>query len=385
MRDDVSKATRRASPIDTTGNAVIAKAQAAGRQRRFGQISIEVRRSASFPLRLFALAAALVTGLGLSAFALILVGVPAESLADEFVTATILDPMNFKAVLVQAAPLILVGLAAAMAFRVRFWNLGIEGQMIFGGVGATLVSLLHLGPEWARLPLMGLAAVTCGALWALIPAFLKLRLSVNEIISTLLLNYVAYYVLLHLLYGAWKDDDGFPHSPAYAASELLPTLDSGVSVSLVLAGGMTLLMTYLVAQSRAGFYMRFVSANPGVARALGLPVANMVLFVVLVSGSLAALAGFVVSSGQEGRLTQSFFPGYGVSGVLIGFLARNNPVAAAVVALLMSVLVIAGQNLQVFYAIPPSMVQLIQAVVVMSVAASDFLVIHRVHWIRYRA
>ena len=356
-----------------------------GQRHRFGQISIEVRRSASLSLRLLALAGALAAGLGLSALALVLVGVPAESLADEFITATILDPMNFKAVLVQAAPLMLVGLSAAMAFRVRFWNLGIEGQMIFGGIGATLVSLLHLGPEWARLPLMGLAAMTCGALWALIPALLKLRLSVNEIISTLLLNYIAYYFLLHLLYGAWKDQDGFPHSPSYAASELLPNLDSGVSVSLLLAGLATVLMAYLVMRSRAGIYMRFVSANPGVARALGVPVATMVLMIVLVSGCLAALAGFVVTSGQEGRLTQSFFPGYGVSGVLIGFLARNNPIAAAIVALLMSVLFVAGQNLQVFYSIPPSMVQLIQAVVVMSVAASDFLVIHRVHWIRSRA
>lgn len=343
---------------------------------------MEVRRSASLPLRFATVAVAILVGLGLSAAALILAGVPASSLADEFIMATIFDPTNFRAVLSQAAPLILVGLCAAMAFRVRFWNLGIEGQMIFGGIGATAVSLLHLGPEEARLWLMALAAMVCGALWALIPVVLKLRLAVNEIISTLLLNYVAYYFLLHLLYGAWKDEDGFPHSAPFAPSELLPSLASGMSLSLAIAGVAVVLMAYVTGRSRAGIYMRFVSANPSVARALGVPVRAMVLSVVLISGSLAALAGFVVIAGQEGRLTQSFFPGYGVSGVLIGFLARNNPIAAAVVAFLMSILVVAGQNLQVFYAIPPSMVQLIQAVVVISVAASDFLIVHRVHWIR---
>ncbi|MQT14920.1 ABC transporter permease [Segnochrobactrum spirostomi] len=367
---------------DEVSTIVAPSAAGSGARRRFGQISIEVRRNASSGLRIAAVAIALLVGLGLSAVALVLAGVPADSLADEFIMATLFDPTNFKAVLFQASPLILVGLCAAMAFRVRFWNLGIEGQMIFGGIGATIVSLLKLGPDPARLYLMALAAMICGALWAFIPALLKLRLAVNEIISTLLLNYVAYYGLLHLLYGPWKDQDGFPHSPSFAPSELLPTLSSGMSVSLLIAVAAALLMAYVAGRSRAGIFMRFVSANPSVARALGVPVGGMVLSVVLASGALAALAGFTVVSGQEGRLTQSFFEGYGVSGVLIGFLARNNPIAAAIVAFLMSVLFVAGQNLQVFYSIPSSMVQLIQAVVVMCVAASDFLVVHRIHWIR---
>jgi simple sugar transport system permease protein len=254
--------------------------------------------------------------------------------------------------------------------------------MIFGGIGATWISLLHIGPETLRLWLMGLAAMLAGAVWASIPALLKLRLKVNEIISTLLLDYVAYYILLHLLYGPWKDQDGFPHSVQFSAVELLPDVSAGVSSALVIALVAVAALTYLTTRSRAGIYMRFVSANPDVANALGIQVRSIVLAAVLVSGCLAALAGFVVVSGQEGRLTQSFFQGYGVTGVLIGFLARNNPLAAAIVAILMSVLIVAGQNLQVFYSIPQSMVQLIQAVIVMCVAASDFLVVHRVHWIR---
>jgi ABC-type uncharacterized transport system permease subunit len=363
-------------------DAISTHAAPARKARGLPRMTIEVRRAVSPGLRLSAIAGAVLVGLAVSAAILVLAGVPASDLLNEFVVATVFDPTNLQAVLVQTAPLMLVGLSAAMAFRVRFWNLGIEGQMIFGGIGATAVSLAHIGPSPMRLALMFLASAAAGAFWAAIPALLKLRLNVNEIISTLLLNYVAYDLLLHLLYGAWKDQDGFPHSLKYAPSELIPDLAHGFGGGLAIGLAAVLVVFYLTSRSRAGFYMRFVSANPNVAEALGAPVAKLVFGAVLLSGALAATAGFVISSGEEGRLTQSFFQGFGVSGVLIGFLARNNPIAAAVVAALMSVLVIAGQNLQVFYSVPSSMVQLIQALIVMCVAASDFLTQHRLRWSR---
>lgn len=353
-----------------------------GRSRGLGRVTIEVRRSVSPARRIGALVGAVALGLLISSLVLVLSGVPPGDLAEEFIVTTIFDPTSLKAVFIQAPPLILVGLCAAMAFRVRFWNLGIEGQMVFGGIGATAISIAHIGPDSTRLLLMFVAASLGGAFWAAIPGALKLRLDVNEIISTLLLNYVASNILLHLLYGPWKDKDGFPHSPKYAPSELIPDLLAGVSGALLIALIAVVFLAYVTERSRAGIYMRFVSASPSAAHALGAPVRALVFGTVLLSGALAAIAGLVVASSQEGRLTQSFFQGYGVSGVLIGFLARNNPIAAAVVGVLMSVLVVAGQNLQVFYGIPQSMVQLIQAVIVMCVAASDFLTLHRVHWTR---
>jgi general nucleoside transport system permease protein len=353
-----------------------------GRKNLIGRFVIEVRRDIDARLRYGMLIGSIVLGVVLSGAVLVLAGVPAANLINELVVATLFDASNLKSVLFQGAPLIFVGLAASAAFSVRFWNLGIEGQMIFGGIGATAVSLAQLGPESTRLPLMGLAAMVCGALWAAIPAALKLWLKVNEIITTLLLNYVAYNFLLHLLYGAWKDQDNFPHSVQYKPFELLPNLPGGVSSALLIAFVATAAATYVTSKSRASIYMRFVDANPTVAEAVGVPVKRLVFVTVIVSGALSALAGLVVVSGQEGRLTQSFFDGYGVSGVLVGFLARNRPLAAAIVALLMSVLIVAGQNLQVFYGMPQSMVQLIQALIVMCVAASDFLVFHRVHWVR---
>jgi general nucleoside transport system permease protein len=123
-------------------------------------------------------------------------------------------------------------------------------------------------------------------------------------------------------------------------------------------------------------------ANTTMARLVGVRVLAVVLVAVLISGALAALAGFVISSGIEGRLTQGFFEGYGFSGVLIAFLARNNALFAAIVAFLIAVLFVTGQSIQIFYQIPFAMVQMIQAIIVICVAASEFFIRHRIHFQR---
>ncbi len=330
--------------------------------------ALEIRQHMAWRWQALILAAALLVGFAISAAILVMAGVPADELANEFVTQTFLDGQNFRAVLFQAAPMILVGLAGAIAFRARFWNLGLEGQMIWGAIGATAVSMWQIGPENLR----------CGLLWVLGPAWLKLKLGVNEIISTLMLNYMAANFLLHLVYGSWKDPkDNFPYSPQFRAFERLPEIGAGVGSSILLAGVVALLAWWLVSVSRAGLYLRFVDANPRVAHANGVPVRRTIYGAVLLSGAMAGLAGFAVAAGQEGRLTQAFYQGYGFSGILIAFLARNNPLAATVVALLVAALFVTGRSLQVFYQVPFSMVQLIQAIIVVCVASSDFFIRHR--------
>ena len=323
-------------------------------------------------------------GLGMFVSMVILVfsGVPAANLAGEF-AAIVFDAQSFHAVLVQAAPLILVGIAASIGFRARFWNLGLEGQMIWGGIGATTVSIYQIGPEPLRLPLMASGALLGGMAWASIPLFFKLKYSVNEIIATLLLNYVATYFLYDLLYGAWKDpSDAYPHSAQYAGAERLPDIGF-INAALPLAFLCALLVWWFAEYSRFGFYLKFIYANTMMARVVGVPIQWVVVSAVLVSGALAAMAGFAISAGSTGRLTQGFFEGYGFAGVLIAFLARNNAVAAAVVAVLVAMLFVTGQSFQIFYQIPFAMVQMIQAIIVMCVAASEFFIRHRVR-VQYR-
>src|SRR4029077_14104186 len=205
------------------------------------------------------LACALVVGLGISAALLVAAGVKASALFDEFIVENFSDPENLHSILFQGAPLIFVGVSAALAFRVRFWNLGIEGQMIFGGIAATAVSFYDIGPPTLRLPLMMLFAALAGMAWILVPIWLRMRWRVNEIIVTLLLNYVALNFLLHLLYGPWLDpQDAFPHSPQFHSYGRLPEIGWGLSSALVMALVFTALAAWLVQSTRFGFYTRFV-------------------------------------------------------------------------------------------------------------------------------
>lgn len=353
---------------------------------RRGRLAVEIRQHAPGWYRALVLVGGVGAGVALAAAILLASGIGLSDLAQEFVVGVVTNPANLSAVLIQAAPLAIVGLAAAVAFRVRFWNIGLEGQMIFGAIAATAVAIHDVGPAPVRLPLMMLAAALAGMAWIAVPAFLKIRLGLNEIISTLLLNYVAFNALLHLLYGAWRDPaSSFPNSEQYDAAERLGELGwENLTWAAPLAVLLTLLCWWLLEVSRFGFLSRVAEANPRLGEAQGLPMTRVLLAAALISGGLAGLAGFTLCAGVEYRMTQSFFSGYGFSGILIAFLARNNPLGALVTAILVGVLFVAGQSLQVFYGIPGAMVQLIQAVIVISVAASDFFVRHRVRWVSGR-
>ena len=346
---------------------------------RTPRITLEVRLQMPGWTQALIIGGSVLVGLAISVLILGMAGVPASELASEFANS-ILDAQSFHAVLIQAAPLILVGVAASIGFQARFWNLGLEGQMVWGGIAATAISLGHVGPDGSRLALMAVAAMLGGMMWVTIPATLKYWCKVNEIIATLLLNYVATLFLYNLLYGAWKDPgDSFPHSAEYAMGERLPDIGFSINAALPIALVAMIAIWWLTQVSRFGFYLTFIHANEPMAGRVGVPTRRVTVAAILLSGALAALAGFVISAGQEGRLTQGFFEGYGFSGILIAFLARNNPLLAAIVAILIAMLFVVGQTLQIFYQIPFAMVQMIQAIIVMCVATSDFFIRHRIN------
>ncbi|MCB1376868.1 MAG: ABC transporter permease [Alphaproteobacteria bacterium] len=350
------------------------------------RLGLEVRQNIPPWQRAILVATGLLAGLVIGVIILFFAGVGLGDLYTEFVVANFTNPQAMSAILVQSAPLLIAGLAAAAAFRVRFWNIGIEGQMIFGSIACTFIAKNDIGPESLRLPLMLLAAAVGGMAWIAVPGFLRLRLGLNEIISTLLLNYVALNFLLHLLYGSWQDPkSSFPHSEQYQPSERLPLIGwENLTLALPLALLLAIILWWLMERSRFGFFTRFAEANPKMARAVGIPLVPVTLAAILTSGALAGASGFAISAGIEYRMTQSFFIGYGFSGILIAFLARNNPIVAIPVSLLLAVLFVTGQSLQVFYQIPGAMVQLIQAIIVMSVAGADFFIRHRIRLVGRR-
>ena len=353
-------------------------------RHRVGRLNLEVRQSIGKIKHAGFIALSLAIGLGISVAILVFAGVEPANIFEEFIVLTFFDRLGLSSVLIECSPLILVGLSAAVAFRVNFWNIGIEGQFFWGAIGATIIAIFDVGPPSMRIGLMLIFSLAGGFLWVAPPALLKIRLGVNEVISTLLLNYVAYLFVLNQVYGAWQDKkERFPHSEAFDAVERLPMIGwEKVHIGLVFSVIAVAVVWWVMQKSRLGVYMRFVGTNPQMALAAGIPVGLTVFVAVGLSGALSGAAGFVMAAAQEHRLTGTMAAGYGFSGIMIAFLARNNPGAVLVVAFLIGGLFAAGQSVKVFYSLPQALVSLNQAIIVMCVAASDFLVRYRVRWAR---
>ncbi len=297
------------------------------------------------------------------------------------------DRAVFSDTLVKAIPLMLTGLACAVAFRMRLWNIGAEGQFFLGAWGASAVVLAPLLPPttsaWIMIPAMMLAGMAAGALWAFIPGILKARFGVNEIISTLMLNYIAIAWNDFFIFGVWSEG-GFQMSPTFPRSAWLPRLAdfarsvrafSGLTTHLGLLFALVAaaLVWWLLARSRWGYEIRLIGDNARAAEYAGIPIARYTVLVMMLSGALAGLAGMSEISGVVHRLQGAISPGYGFTGIIIAWLAKLNPFAIILVSILFGALILAGREIQ-----PSGIPRLIQGIVLVCLIASDFLLRYRV-------
>ena len=247
--------------------------------------------------------------------------------------------------------------------------------MWMGCIAATGVALFDVGPEWLRLPLMFVAAAVAGAAWVSIPAFLKLRFGVNEIITSLLLTYVAFKLVEHLLFGAWHDPgSAFPNSRHYDEGvERLARLGWGSAHSGIwIAVGASLVLWFIMTRSRFGFYMDAIGVNVNTARAAGVPVVLTIAVAVVMSGGLAGMAGAGLIAGQEYRMTLFIAWGYTFSGIVIAFIGRFRPIPVVITAFVIGGVYTAGDTLMVFYQLPRAITTLIEAVILLSLVMVEF-------------
>jgi simple sugar transport system permease protein len=301
------------------------------------------------------------------------------------------DRAVFSDTLVKAIPLMLTGLACAVAFRMRLWNIGAEGQFFLGAWGASAVVLAPLLPPttsaWIMIPAMMLAGMAAGALWAFVPGILKARFGVNEIISTLMLNYIAIAWNDFFIFGVWSEG-GFQMSPTFPRSAWLPRLAdfarsvrafSGLTTHLGLLFALVaaVLIWWLLARSRWGYEIRLIGDNARAAEYAGIPIGRYTVLVMMLSGALAGLAGMSEISGVVHRLQGAISPGYGFTGIIIAWLAKLNPFAIVLVSILFGALILAGREIQ-----PSGIPRLIQGIVLVCLIASDFLLRYRVRLTR---
>jgi simple sugar transport system permease protein len=285
--------------------------------------------------------------------------------------------------LARATPLILTGLAAAFAFRAKFWNIGAEGQLYAGAV-VTVV----LGTGWISLPaplmmplLMGAGALA-GALMLLGPAFLKVRFGVDEVVTTLLGNFIMLLFVSMMLEGPLKDPMGlgWPQSAPVLDTAAWPKLIAGkrLHAGLLLALALAALVWFVNARTTFGFAVRAVGANPKAAAFAGTPVERVMLQVAMVSGGLAGLAGVGEVAGLKGNLTLDLSPGFGYAGIVVAMLAQLHPLGVVVSALFIAIVFVGADAMSRAVAISSYLANVIVATSLLFMLVAVFLIQYRV-------
>lgn len=297
----------------------------------------------------------------------------------------------FSDTLVKATPLILVGLACSIAFRARLWNIGAEGQFFLGAFGASAVVLTPLLPAdtspWIFIPVMMIAGILMGALWGFIPGFLKAKYNVNEIISTLMMNYIALAWNNFFIYAVWSES-GFQMSKVFPKTAWLPRLADyakeitafrGLTTHLGLLFGIlaSILVWFILYRSRWGYEIRLIGDNPQAARYAGLNINRNTILVMMFSGALAGLAGMSEITGVVHRLQGAISPGYGFTGIIVAWLAKLNPFAVILVSILFGALILAGREIQ-----PSGIPKMIQGIILVCLIASDFFLRYQIRIVR---
>ncbi|MGD8403104.1 MAG: ABC transporter permease [Anaerolineales bacterium] len=294
--------------------------------------------------------------------------------------------------LVKATPILMTALACSVAFRMKLWNIGAEGQFIMGAFGASAVVLAPLlpaeTPAWIFLPVMMVAGMLAGALWGFIPGFLKAKFNVNEIISTLMLNYISISWINFWIFGVWSEG-GFQMSPRFPKTAWLPRLLDYAETFPILRGltthaGLLLgiaaafVLWLLIYRSRWGYEIRLIGDNPQAARYAGINISRNTILVMMVSGALAGLGGMSEISGVVHRLqTSPIAAGYGFTGIIVAWLSKLHPGIIIVVSVLFGALLLAGREIQ-----PSGVPKMIQGIILVCLIASDFLLRYRVRIVR---
>jgi ABC-type uncharacterized transport system permease subunit len=286
-----------------------------------------------------------------------LLGFDGPAVTRQIFLAPLIDPYHWPDLALQATPLILIGAGLAICFAAGVWNIGAEGHYIMGGIGATAVALWSDGrTDFWILPAMMLVGMLAGAAWASLAALLKVRLKISEVISTLMLNYIAVQVLNYLVSGPWRSPTslGMPATDYFGPGQTLPPIIPGSTLhyGALMAVAVALLAWITMRSSLFGFFARVVGMAPRAARYSGIPLNAVVFGGLALSGALSGLAGAAEVSGSFGKLSLSFPAGHGFSAIIVVFLARCNPLALLASALVIALVRVGAELAQINTGIP---------------------------------
>jgi len=344
---------------------------------------LEPRSDVPVYLSLLAPAGAVALALLLTAIPLLWAKVPVLQAYALIFKGALGSQFALTETLARATPLIFTGLAAAVAFRARLWNIGGEGQLYAGALTAVAVgSGAIVAPPLVMVPMILVLGALAGALLMLIPTLLKLRLGVDEVVTTLLLNFVVLLFVSMMIEGPMKDPMGmgWPQSAPIIDEAALPKLieRTRVHFGLILAIVAAVAVWVLVNRTSWGFEMRAVGANPAAARFAGMPVTRVMLRVGVLSGALAGLAGVGEVAGLKGYLTLDLSPGFGYSGIVVAMLAQLNALAVVVAALFVAVVFVGADFMSRSIGVSSYLANLIVATSLLTMLAASLATRYRI-------
>ncbi len=286
---------------------------------------------------------------------------------------------------VKATPLVLIGVALAIGFRANVWNIGAEGQLTLGAIfgGGVALAFHEFDALWV-LPLMLVAALVGGALWAAIPALLRTRFNANEILVSLMLTYVGTLLLSYLVHGPWRDPDGFnfPESRVFHDAATLPVILSGSRLHLgsLLALAVVAAAWVMMSRTLVGFKVRVVGSAPRAGRYAGFSQNAIIWLTLLAGGACAGLAGVIEVAGPIGQLQPSISPGYGFTAIIVAFVGRLHPLGVLLAGLLMALSYLGGENAQISLNLPLAVTGVFQGLLLFLLLACDVLIRYRVRF-----
>ncbi len=306
---------------------------------------------------------------------------PADTLFAFFITP-LMTINGISEWLLKASPLILIGCGLAIGFRANVWNIGAEGQLVIGAVCASGVGLFYPAPESTLLlPLMVIAGMAGGMVWAAIPAFLRARMNTNEILVTLMMTYIATLLLSLLVHGPWRDPDGYNYPqtallPDAAMFELFDPMYR-LNTSILITVVAVFAMWFFTERSFFGYKMSVGGAAPLAARYAGFKQSRSIWVGLLISGGLAGIAGMAEAAGPLGQLSAQISPGYGFAAIIVAFIGRLHAVGIVLGGLLLSLLYLGGEAVQLSLGLPSALTSIFQGMLLFFLLASDFLIFYR--------
>ncbi len=277
-------------------------------------------------------------------------------------------------------PLALASLGIMMAFKMKFWNIGGEGQILMGAFAATYFAL-NFGDmsKPVLLLIMGISAIIAGGLWSLIPAIFKVSFGTNETVFTLMLNYIALKFIIYLQYGPWKDPMafGFPKIPNFTDNAILPKL-FGLHIGWIILIIFTLIMYVIFHYTKIGFEVSVIGESEKTARYAGMTVRRVIMKAVFISGGICGLVGMIQASAVSNTLTYEVSAGIGYDAIIVAWLSNMNPMIVPFIAFLFAVLIQGASFIQTAFQIPQSAAQIIQGMILIFALSGEFFIRYKV-------